>query len=84
MADPAVRMLDPELKMFVLHAKYPYGPFYLALVPAALNHDEIQAAFDELNLDQVAELKMADDQPERGRDMPAVSGAELIHPIQST
>lgn len=52
-------MPDPELKMFVLHAKYQYGRFYLALVPAALNHDEIQAAFDELNLDvdHVAELK---------------------------
>ncbi len=52
-------MPDPELKIFVIHAKHLYGRFFVALVPAALDHDEIQAAFDELNLDvdQVAEIR---------------------------
>lgn len=52
-------MLDPELKMFVLHAKYQYGRFYLALVPADLDNAEIQAAFDEvgIDVDQMAEIR---------------------------
>ena len=52
-------MPDPELKIFVIHAKHLYGRLFVALVPATLDHDEIQAAFDELNLDvdQVAEIR---------------------------
>ena len=52
-------MPDPELKFFVIHAKHLYGRFFVALVPAALDHDQIQTAFDELNLDvdQVAEIR---------------------------
>ena len=52
------QMPDPELKILIIHAKHHYGRFYVALVPASLDHDEIHAAFDEVDLDvdQVAEI----------------------------
>jgi hypothetical protein len=40
-----------ELRMFVIHAKYEHGGFYLALVPAVLDAVEIDAALHELDID---------------------------------
>jgi hypothetical protein len=51
-------MDEPQLKMFVVHAKYQHGGFYLALVPACLDAAEIDAALQELGIDadKVCEL----------------------------
>jgi hypothetical protein len=44
-------MIQSPLKMFVIHAKYQHGGFYLALVPASLDETEMESAFQELDID---------------------------------
>ena len=55
-----LNMEEPELKMFVIHAKYQHGGFYLALVPACLDAAEMDAAFWELDIDADKVCKLSD------------------------
>ena len=48
---------EHPLKMLIVHAKFENG-FYVALVPAELSHEQVEAAFREVGVDadEVLEL----------------------------
>jgi hypothetical protein len=48
---------ERPLRMFALHGRFPDG-FHIALVPAALSEEQMQAAFDELGIDVEAVLEL--------------------------
>lgn len=48
---------ESQLRMFVLHGRFHDG-FHIALVPAALSEEQMQAAFKELGIEVEAVLEL--------------------------
>ena len=48
---------EHPLKMLVVHAKFE-GGFYVALVPAELSHEQVEASFREVGVEAEAVLEL--------------------------
>ena len=49
---------NAQLRMLVIHTKH--GGFFVALVPAALSPEQLDAALDEFGIDAAAVLELGD------------------------
>ena len=54
-----VASAEPRLRMLIVHDKF-QGGFFVAMVPAELRDDQVEAAFREIGVDAEAYLELAD------------------------
>ena len=54
-----VASVERPLKMMVIHDRFQAG-FFIAMVPAELSTEQVEAAFDELGIDGDAVLELGD------------------------